>query len=95
MVNTIQFKPGDIIRVHQKIAEGDKTRVQVFEGVVIKMRGRGENKSFTVLKTVADVVIERIWPINSPSIEKIEIKAHSKERIRRAKLYYLRKKKSA
>lgn len=95
MINTIQFRPGDTIRVHQKITEGEKTRTQVFEGVVIKMRGRGENKSFTVLKTVADVGVERIWPVNSPSIEKIEVKAHPKERIRRAKLYYLRKKKSA
>lgn len=93
-MNTIQFAPGDIIKVHQRIAEGDKTRVQVFEGVVLGIKGRGINKSFMVRKTVGDTAVERIWPIHSPLIEKIEVKEHPKERIRRAKLYYLRDKKS-
>lgn len=94
MVNSIQFSPGDIIRVHQKISEGEKTRIQVFEGVVLKIRGREENKSFTVRKMVGDIGVERIWPVSSPNIEKIEIKEHPKKRARRAKLYYLRNKKS-
>lgn len=85
----INFVPGDIIRVHQKIQEGDKTRIQVFEGVVLAIRGRGENKTFTVQKMVGDVAVERIWPIASPLIEKIEVKAHSKKRVKRAKLYNL------
>lgn len=94
MVNSIQFSPGDIIRVHQKISEGEKTRIQVFEGVVLKIRGREENKSFTVRKMVGDIGVERIWPVSSPNIEKVEVKEHPKKRIRRAKLYYLRNKKS-
>ncbi|HEX8966088.1 MAG TPA: 50S ribosomal protein L19 [Patescibacteria group bacterium] len=86
----IDFVPGDTIRVHQKIQEGDKTRIQVFEGVVLAIKGRGENKSFTVQKMVGDVAVERIWPIASPLIQKIEIKAHAKKRVKRAKLYNLR-----
>jgi len=87
----ITFAPGDIIRVHQKIREGEKTRTQVFEGTVIKIKGRGENKTFTARKVVDGVAVERIWPLQSRNVEKIDIKAHSKERVRRAKLYYLRK----
>lgn len=90
MITQINFVPGDIIRVHQKIKEGDKSRIQVFEGVVLGIRGRGENKMFTVKKMVGDVSVERIWPIKSPNIEKVEIKAHSKKKIRRAKLNYLK-----
>lgn len=94
MLGIIDFAPGDIVRVYQKIKEGEKTRIQVFEGVVLKIKGRGENKSFTVRKLVGDVAVERIWQVNSPSIEKIQVKAHPKRRIRRAKLYYLRKNKN-
>lgn len=94
MIQQITFFPGDVVRVHQKISEGDKTRIQVFEGVVLGIRGREENKSFTVRKIVGDVAVERIWPVNSPNIEKIEIKEHPKKRVRRAKLYFLRNKKS-
>lgn len=90
MIAAINFVPGDTIRVFQKIKEDAKTRTQVFEGIVLGIRGRGDNKSFTVRKMVGDVAVERIWPINTPSIEKIEVKMHSKKKIRRAKLYYLR-----
>lgn len=87
----ISFVPGDTIRVSQRITDGEKSRIQVFEGVVLSIRGRGENKSFTVQKAVDDVFIERIWPIRSPFLEKIEVKEHAKRRVRRAKLYNLRK----
>lgn len=94
MLAQINFVPGDIVRVHQKITEEDKgkekTRIQVFEGTVLKIRGRGENKMFTVRKVVGDIAVEKIWPIGSPNIEKVETKAHSKKKVRRAKLYYLR-----
>jgi large subunit ribosomal protein L19 len=90
MIQQIDFTPGDIVRVHQKIQEGDKTRVQVFQGVVLQIRGRGVNKSFTVKKDVAGVSVEKIWQVGSPNIEKVEIKEHSKRRIRRAKLNYLK-----
>ncbi len=90
MVQQIDFQPGDTIQVFQKITEGEKTRTQMFEGVVLGIRGRGENKTFTVRKLVGDVAVERIWPIGSPNIEKIKIKAKPKDRIRRAKLTYLR-----
>jgi large subunit ribosomal protein L19 len=94
MISQIDFVPGDIVRVHQKIQEGEKTRIQIFQGTVLGIKGRGENKSFTVRKLVGPVAVERIWPISSPNIEKVEIKAHSKTRVRRAKLYYLRNKRS-
>jgi len=94
MISQIDFAPGDIVRVYQKIKEEEKTRTQVFEGVVLKIKGRGENKSFTVRKVVGDVAVERIWQLASPNIEKIQVKAHPKKRIRRAKLYYLRKNKN-
>ena len=90
MISEINFKPGDIVKVHQKITEGDKTRIQIFEGVVLKIKGRDVNKSFTVRKIVGDVAIERIFPINSPSIEKVEVKGQIKEKVRHAKLYFLR-----
>lgn len=77
--------------VYQKIHEGEKTRTQLFEGTVLAIKGRAENKMFTVRKVVGDVAVERIWPVFSPNIEKVAIKAHPKRRIRRAKLYYLRK----
>lgn len=89
MLNTINFAVGDVVRVHQKIQEGDKTRTQVFEGVVLGIRGRGENKTFHVQKMVGDVAVERIWPLNSPLIEKVEVKAHAKKRVKRAKLFNL------
>jgi len=90
-MRTINFVPGDTVAVHQKIQEDSKTRTQIFEGVVIKVKGRGENKTFTVRKVVSDIAVERIWPIESPSIQKVDVKAHSKKKIRRAKLTYLRR----
>lgn len=89
-----QFNPGDTIRVHQKIQEGDKTRIQVFEGIVLGIKGRGENKSFRVQKMVGEVGVERIWQLASPLIAKIEIKQKSKKRVKRSKLYNLRVPKS-
>ena len=90
MISQIDFVPGDILKVYQKVKEGDKTRTQMFEGVVLSIGGRGENKMFTVRKLVGDVAVERIFPVNSPSIEKTVVRSHSKKRVRRAKLYYLR-----
>lgn len=84
------FFPGDTIRVHQKIQEGDKIRTQVFEGVVLAIKGRGENKSFTVQKMVGEIGVERIFPFASPLIAKIELKQKAKHRVKRAKLYNLR-----
>jgi len=94
MLQQIDFAPGDIVRVHQRIKEGEKTRIQVFQGTVLGIRGRGVNKSFTVLKMVGGISVERIWPVSSPNIEKVEIKEKSKKKIRRAKLTYLKVKKS-
>ncbi len=86
----ITFKPGDTIAVHHKIKEGDKTRIQIFEGVVLGIRGRGENKSFTVRKiAIGGIGVEKIWPAQSTLIEKVVVK--KKGHVRRAKLYYLRK----
>lgn len=89
MIQTINFVPGDTVRVFEKIKEGEKTRTQIFQGTVLGIRGRGENRSFRVRKVVGDVWVERIWPIMSPNIEKVQIKEHSKKRVRRAKLYYM------
>ena len=89
MIQAINFAVGDIVRVFQKIQEGDKTRTQVFEGVVLGIRGRGENKTFHVQKMVGDVAVERIYPVKSPLIEKVDVKAHSKTRVKRAKLFNL------
>ena len=83
------LRPGDTIKIHQKIKEGDKERIQIFEGVVIaKKHGKGIPATITVRKVVSGVGVERIFPIHSPAIEKIEIVKHGK--VRRAKLYYLR-----
>ncbi len=83
------FRPGDTVRVHVKIREGDKERIQVFEGVVIQRRGGGPGATFTVRKISSGVGVERIFPVESPSVTKIEIK--SRGHVRRARLYYLRK----
>ena len=82
------FEVGDTVEVSCRIKEGDKERVQVFEGVVIARRGRGINENFTVRRIVDDEGVERIFPINSPNI--IGIKAVRSGKSRRAKLYYLR-----
>jgi len=84
-----EVHPGDIVRVHQKIKEGDKERVQVFEGIVIKTHGHvGPNASFTVRKIASGVGVERTYLLQSPNIVKIEFKKGSQ--VRRSKLYYLR-----
>ena len=90
MISKVDFIVGDLVRVHERIKEGDKSRIQVFEGSVLALKGRGENQSFTVMKIVGDIGVEKIFPIKSPNIEKVEVKAHSKKKIRRAKLYYMR-----
>ena len=83
------FQPGDTIKVHSRILEGDKERVQIFEGVVIRMRGGGSRESITVRKISYGVGVERIFPLHSPRIAKIEVIRRG--RVRRAKLHYLRK----
>lgn len=83
------IKPGMTIKVHQKIKEGDKSRIQVFEGIVIaRKHGSGPSSTITVRKIASGVGVERIFPLHSPSVEKFEIVKTSK--VRRAKLYYLR-----
>ena len=82
------FGPGDTIKVHQRVIEGNKQRIQVFEGVVIARRGSRTNASFTVRKISYGVGVERIFPLHSPNIEKIEVLRPGK--VRRAKLTYLR-----
>ncbi|HEE8799499.1 TPA: 50S ribosomal protein L19 [Staphylococcus aureus] len=82
------FRPGDTIRVHVRIIEGTRERIQVFEGVVIKRRGGGVSETFTVRKISSGVGVERTFPLHTPKIEKIEVKRRGK--VRRAKLYYLR-----
>ncbi len=82
------FNPGDTIKVHQRVVEGKKQRIQVFEGVVIARRGSRTNASFTVRKVSYGIGVERIFPLHSPNIEKIEVTRLGK--VRRAKLYYLR-----
>ena len=82
------FRPGDTVRVHIKIKEGDKERIQVFEGVVIRKRKGNLGATFTVRKISYGVGVERIFPLHSPTIEKIEVVRRGK--VRRARLYYLR-----
>ena len=86
----LDVRPGDIVRVHQKVQEKGKTRIQIFEGILIRLRGRGVNKTFTVRKIGAGGIgVERTWPLESNSIVKIEIKKKA-TKVRRSKLYYLR-----
>ncbi len=82
------FRAGDTLRVHVRIVEGSRERIQVFEGVVIKRRGGGISETFTVRKISSGVGVERTFPLHTPKIEKIELKRRGK--VRRAKLYYLR-----
>lgn len=87
---TVNFRPGDTIKVHQRIQEGDKTRTQIFQGTVLGIKGRGENRSFMVRKLSGGIAVERIWPVASPALEKVELVANPKKRVKRAKLYHLR-----
>jgi large subunit ribosomal protein L19 len=82
------FRPGDTVRVHVRIPEGDKERIQVFEGVVIARKRGGANSTFTVRKLSYGVGVERIFPLNSPMLSRIEVK--SRGRVRRSRLFYLR-----
>ena len=84
-----EFGPGDNIKVHVKIKEGEKERIQVFQGVVISKRKGSTNATFTVRKVSYGVGVERIFPLHSPALDKIEVVTRG--RVRRAKIYYLRK----
>jgi len=83
------IRPGDTVQVHVKVVEGSRERIQVFEGVVVKIKGGGIRETFTVRRVAYGVGVERTFPLHSPRIDKIVIKRHGK--VRRAKLYYLRK----
>src|SRR5512141_2658721 len=83
-----QFKAGDTVRVHFKVIEGQRHRIQVFEGIVLKKQGAGARETFTVRKQSFGVGVERTFPLHSPKIEKIEVRAIGD--VSRAKLYYLR-----
>jgi large subunit ribosomal protein L19 len=83
-----QFSPGDTIKVHVKVKEGEKERIQVFQGVVLSRKGGGSRQMFTVRKISGGVGVERMFPLFSPTIDRIEVERHG--RVRRAKLYYLR-----
>jgi large subunit ribosomal protein L19 len=82
------FKAGDRITVHYKIKEGNKERIQLYQGVVIQRNGTGATETFTVRKISNSIGVERIFPVNSPNIDKVEV--NSRGAVRRAKLYYLR-----
>ena len=82
------FAPGDTVRVHARIVEGEKERTQVFEGIVIRRRGEGVKASFTVRRISYGVGVERTFPLHSPRIERVDVVRRS--RVRRSKLYYLR-----
>jgi len=84
-----EFEAGDNVAVHYKVIEGDKERIQIFKGLVIKKKGKGINKTFTVRKISGGVGVERVFPLFSPRIAKIERTRRGK--VRRAKLYYIRK----
>lgn len=84
------FKVGDTLKVNVKVKEGDKTRTQLFEGICIARRGSGVSATFTVIKETHGDLVEKIFPVHSPNIEKIVI-TNKKTKVRRAKLYHLRK----
>jgi len=84
-----EFRVGDTVKVHYKIKEGAKERIQVFQGIVIQKKGSGASKSFTVRKISNRIAVERIFPMNSPLIDKMEVVRFG--HVRRAKLFYLRR----
>ena len=83
-----EFRPGDTVRVHAKVVEGSRERIQIFEGLVIKRRGAGISETYTVRKVSNGVGVERTFPVHTPRVAKIEVVR--KGRVRRAKLYYIR-----
>ncbi|MCZ6671112.1 MAG: 50S ribosomal protein L19 [Acidobacteria bacterium] len=86
-----EFRPGDTVKVHVKVTEGDKSRIQMFQGVVLGRQGSGRSETFSVRKISNGVGVERVFPVHSPTIDKIEVVRQG--RVRRAKLYYLRERK--
>ncbi len=87
-VNHPEFSSGDTVNVHMKVKEGDKERIQIYKGIVIKVQGSGAGRSFTVRKISAGVGVERTFPFLTPSIDKIEVLSRGK--VRRSRLFYLR-----
>jgi len=87
--NAVEFSVGDTVRVHTKVVEGDKERIQIFSGVLIGRRGHGINETFTVRRISYGEGVERVFPVHSPRVEKVEVER--KGSVRRAKLTYLRK----
>ena len=85
-----KIAPGDTVKVHVKVKEGEKERIQIYQGIVIGIKGGGMRASFTVRKISSGVGVERIFPLNSPTVDKLEVIRHGK--VRRAKLYFLREK---
>ncbi len=83
-----ELRPGETVRVHVKVVEGEKERTQVFEGIVIRISGKGNRANFTVRKISYGIGVERIFPFHSPRVDKVEVVSRGK--VRRAKLYYLR-----
>ena len=83
-----QFNTGDTVRVHNRIKEGNRERIQIFEGVVLKIQGGGNRTTFTVRKESSGIGVEKTWPLHSPNVEKVEVVRRGK--VRRAKLNYLR-----
>ena len=86
--NVDQFEVGDTVKVYGKIKEGNRERIQVFEGVVLKRQGGSSRETFTVRKTSNGIGVEKTWPVHSPNVEKVEVVRRGK--VRRAKLFYLR-----
>ena len=83
-----EFRVGDTVKVHAKVKEGQRERIQIFEGTVLKRQGGGSRETFTVRKLSGGVGVERTWPVHSPNVDRIEVVRHGK--VRRAKLTYLR-----
>ena len=86
--NVDDFKVGDTVRVHNKIREGNRERIQIFEGTVLKRQNGGARETFTVRKNSNGIGVEKTWPLHSPSVDRVEVVRKGK--VRRAKLYYLR-----
>ena len=86
--NVDEFRVGDTVRVHAKVKEGQRERIQIFEGTVLKRQGGGARETFTVRKLSGGVGVERTWPVHSPNVDRIEVVRHGK--VRRAKLTFLR-----